>query len=136
MQFKKIITASIVIFVLFLVMDFVLHGILLRGLYAETASLWRAPEAMGRLMWILWVVDVLIAFLVVWLYVKGLEAGKSWQGQGLRFGLVLGLLFSTPMGFSMYAMMPIPFSVALCWFLGAMAEFLIAGLTVAWLFRV
>ncbi|MEI7751364.1 MAG: hypothetical protein WCJ71_04650 [Candidatus Omnitrophota bacterium] len=132
---KKILTASVVVGVLFLVMDFVLHSVLLRGLYAETASLWRAPEALGRLGWIIWVVDVLIAFFFVWLYSKGLEAGKAWLGQGIRFGLVVGLIFSLPMGFSMYAMMPVPFSLGLGWFVGALVEFVVAGVAVAFVFR-
>lgn len=132
---KKIVTASVVVLVLFLVMDYVLHGILLSGLYAETASLWRAPQALDRLAWIIWVVDALIAFLLVWLFAKGWEAGKPWLGQGIRFGLALGLLFSLPMGFSMYAMMPVPFGLALGWFAGGLAEFVIASIAAAWVFR-
>ena len=132
---KKMVTASITVIVLFLLMDYVLHGILLKGLYAETASLWRVPEALGRLMWIFWVVDAIMALLLVWLFAKGWEAGKPWLGQGFRFGLILGLLFALPMGFSMYAMIPIPFSLALGWFAGALVEFVIASLAAAWVFR-
>lgn len=132
---KKIVTASVVVLALFLVMDYVLHGILLRGLYAETAHLWRAPEALGHLAWIIWVVDALMAVLMSWLFAKGWETGKSWLGQGIRFGLVVGLLFSLPMGFSMYAMMPVPFSLGLGWFAGALAEFVIASIAMAWVFR-
>jgi hypothetical protein len=132
---KKIMTASAVVFVLFLIMDFVLHGILLKDLYVETAALWRSHEAFRHFAWILWVVDAFMAFLLVWLFAKGWEAGKTWLGQGVRFGLVLGLLFSLPMGFSMYAMMPIPFSLALGWFSGGLAELVIASIAAAWVFR-
>jgi hypothetical protein len=132
---KKIVMASVLVFVLFLIMDYVLHGILLGGLYAETAHLWRAPEALDRLAWIILAVDVVIAFLMVWLFSKGWEAGKPWLGQGVRFGLVLGLIFSLPMGFSMYAMMPVPFSLGLGWFAGALVEFVVAGIAAAWVFR-
>jgi hypothetical protein len=132
---KKILNASIVVFVLCVIMDYVLHGILLKGLYAETASLWRPAEAIGKLTWIFWVVDAAIAFLLVWLFAKGWEAGKPWLGQGVRFGLVLGLLFSLPMGFSMYAIMPIPLMLALGWFVGSLVEFLIASIAAAWMFR-
>jgi len=135
MQVKKTLIASVVVFVLFTVLDFVLHGILLRDLYAETAHLWRPAETLSGLAWIIWVVDALIAFLFVWLYGKGWEAGKPWLGQGLRFGLVVGLLFSLPMGFSMYAIMPIPLSLGLGWFVGALVEFIIAGIAVAMVFR-
>ncbi len=132
---KKIILSSVLVFVLFLIMDHVLHNVLLAGLYAETASLWRGPGEMRGLLWIIIAVDLALAVLVTWLFAKGWETGKSWAGQGLRFGLVLGLLFSLPMGFSMYAIMPIPFSLGLGWFLGALTEFVIVGLTLAFLFR-
>lgn len=132
---KKTLVAFVVVCVLFLIMDYVLHGILLGGLYAETAHLWRAPEALGRLAWIFWVVDALIAFLFVWLYTKGLETGKPWLGQGVRFGLAVGLIFSLPMGFSMYAMMPVPFSLGLGWFVGALVEFVVAGIAAAFVLR-
>lgn len=132
---KKIATASVVLCVLFLVMDYVLHGILLKGLYAETAFLWRAPEALQRLQWIIWVVDAAMAILIVCLFIRGWEAEKPWLEQGLRFGLALGLVFSLPMGLSMYAILRIPLSLGLGWLAGALAEFLIASIVLAWIFR-
>ncbi len=132
---NKRVLASVAVLVLFLIMDYVLHGILLSGLYAETAPLWRSADTLRGLAWIIWVVDAAMAFLLVWLFAKGWEAGKPWLGQGVRFGLVLGLIFSLPMGFSMYAMMPIPFSLALGWFAGAWVEFVIASIAAAWVFR-
>ena len=129
------ITASVVLLALFLVMDYVLHGVLLSRLYAGTASLWRTSEAVKRLAWIIYVVDAVMAFLLVWLFAKGWEADKPWLGQGFRFGLVLGLLFSLPMGFSMYAIMPVPLSLGFGWFAGALTEFVIAGIVTAWIFR-
>ena len=132
---KKIATASIAAFAVFILMDYLVHSVLLRGLYVETASLWRPMEAIGNLMWIFWVVDAVMAFLTVWLFAKGWEAGKPWLGQGVRFGLVLGLIFSLPMGFSMYAMLPIPLSLGLGWFAGALATFVAAGIAAARVFR-
>ena len=132
---KKIVTASIVVFVLFILMDSLFHGLLLSGLYAETAPLWRAPEVLGGLMWIFWVVDAAMAFLLVWLFAKGWEAGKPWLGQGVRFGLVLGLIFSLPMGFSMYAMLPIPLALGLGWFVSGLVTFVVGSVAAAWVFR-
>lgn len=129
------ITASVMVLVLFLLMDYVLHSILLSGLYAATASLWRTSEEIRRLVWIIWAVDAAMAFLLVWLLAKGWEAGKPWLGQGFRFGLALGLMFSLPMGFSMYAIMPIPLSLGLGWFAGGLAEIVIASIAAAWVIR-
>ena len=132
---KKIAAASVVVFAVFILMDYLVHSVLLRGLYVETASLWRATEALEGLMWVFWVVDAAIAFFTAWLFAKGWEAGKPWLGQGVRFGLVLGLIFSLPMGFSMYAMLPIPLSLGLGWFAGALATFVAASIAAARVFR-
>ena len=77
---KKIAAASVAVFAVFILMDYLVHSVLLRGLYVETASLWRPMEAIGDLMWIFWVVDAVMAFLTVWLFAKGWEAGKSSRG--------------------------------------------------------
>lgn len=132
---KKIVTSTLVVFVLFLIMDYVLHSILLSGLYAETAHLWRSAESLRGLTWIIPVVDAALAFLLVWLFAKGWETGKPWLGQGIRFGLVLGLFFSLPMGFSMYSIMPVPFILGLGWFVGALVEVVVASVVTAWIFR-
>jgi len=132
---KKAWIASVVVFALFLIMDYILHGILLGDLYAGTASLWRPPSDQQQLAWIIATVDAAIALAFVWLYTKGVEAGKAWPGQGIRFGLAIGLIFSLPMGFSMYAMMPVPFSLALGWFMGALVEFVVAGVAAAFMLR-
>ncbi len=132
---KKTLTASIVVFALFLIMDYILHGILLGGLYAETAALWRPASDQQGLLWVIASVDAVIACLFVWLYRKGWEAGKAWLGQGIRFGLAVGLIFSLPMGFSMYAMMPVPLSLGLGWFAGALVEFVVAGIAAAFVLR-
>lgn len=125
---KKFMVASGVVFLIFIVLDFLIHGVILNGLYEQTASLWRPPEDIQRMSWIMWVTDAFMAVLFVWLFSKGLEADKPYPLQGVRFGFALGLLFSIPMGFGLYAILPIPFALAFGWFAGGLAEFVIAGL--------
>jgi len=128
MSRKNFWVTSGVIFFLFVVLDYFLHGVLLAGLYEQTASLWRPLEELQRLSWIMWVTDAVEAILFVWLFSKGLEANKPYPVQGLRFGLALGILFSFPIGFGMYAISPVPFALGFGWFAGGVAEFVIAGL--------
>ncbi len=135
MNHKKFWMAALVVFLMWFVLDTVIHGMLLQDLYRQSAHLWRPLADMQRMGWILWLVDAAMAVIFVWIFAKGLEAGKSYAGQGLRFGIVIGLMFSLPMAFSMYAVSPIPFALALGWFTSGLFEFAVAGLLAGLIYR-
>jgi hypothetical protein len=48
----------------------------------------------------------------------------------LSYGVLLGLAFGLSMGYGTYAVQPIPYIMALTWFLGTLVEFTVAGLLV------
>ena len=72
---------------------------------------------------------VLIAsFTFAWIYAKFI-ASKSIT-TGLKYGLWWGLGAGVSMGYGTYAVIPIPYLMALVWFLGSLAEGATAGLIV------
>ena len=60
---------------------------------------------------------------------------KGYQGkgiaEGLRYGLYIGILMATPMAYASYAMYPIPYSLALQWFLYCTVQSILLGVLVA-----
>ena len=46
MDTKKVLISTVIIFIFVFIFEMILHGFMLRGLYMETANLWRSPEAM------------------------------------------------------------------------------------------
>ena len=104
---------------------------MLQGLYAETKHLWR-PD-MASKMWIMQVVSLVTSFLFVYIFTKGYE-GKGIM-EGFRFGLIVGLFTSLPMGYGSYAVMPIPYELAFKWFLYGTAEMIVVGMIAALIYR-
>jgi len=124
---KRIIGAIVAVFVLWGVLDFLLHGVLMTQMYAATAPLWR-PRAEMQL-WLIYLVTLISAGCFVGIY--GLLTGDGSLTGALRYGLLFGVAAGMSMGFGMYAVMPIPLGMAVIWCLGILVESL-AGAWVAW----
>ncbi len=119
----RLIGAIVALFVAWSAMDFVIHGMLLTSLYEETKEFWRPQEEYKYgLMNIVTLVSVICFTLVyAWFFKeKNLMAG-------LKYGLLFGIGSAITMGYGTYTYMPIPYHLALYWFLGRLAESLVAG---------
>ena len=78
-------------------------------------------------------VFVFASFLFVFIFTKGYE-GKG-IGEGVRYGIIIGLFATIPMSFGSYSVMPMTFSLALGWFIYGMIEYIILGIVVALLYK-
>ena len=123
---KKIIVPTIVVFVAWSILDYVIHVVILGSAYQATATLWRPAGEMK--MTLMYVVTLIYALAVVVVYAKFI-ADKG-VATGLKFGFWLGLGTGVGMGYGTYSVMPIPYSMALTWFLGTLVEMMVAGLIV------
>lgn len=128
MNTKRWLLASVAVFVVIFILEFIIHGVLLQGLYQQTAPVWRPMADMQRLMWILWVGYLVLAPLFVFIYTKGYEKGKPGLGQGFRFGLYVGAMLSVLHGFGWYAILPIPLALSIYWSVAIIVEFVAMGI--------
>ena len=135
MNTKRWLWASIAVFVVLAVSDFLIHGVLLSGLYQQTASVWRPPADAQRLTWIFFVGYLVFAPMFTLIYTKGYEASKSGLGQGLRFGLYLGAMLSVANSYGWYVVLPIPLVIACYWFAAILVQFMLAGIAVGLIYR-
>jgi hypothetical protein len=121
---KKILIAGVVIFIAWAVVDFIVHGWILQGAYAATARFWRpmAEMKMG-LMYFTTLISAL-AFSAIF----GFVSDKKGLGRGILFGLLYGVGVGIPMGYGTYSYMPIPYPMALTWFLGTLARGVLGGI--------
>lgn len=120
---KRIIMAVVAVFIVWSVLDFILHGLLLHSTYNETAHLWRPMEEMN--MPLMYLVTLISAICYVLIY--GLLVGEKSLFSGIKFGVLIGLAIGFSMGFGSYSYMPIPMKLAWSWFLGAWIEAIAAG---------
>jgi hypothetical protein len=131
MNTKKFILASLAVFITGMILDFIVHGLILKGAYESLTSVWRAD--MNSFMWIMYVGSLLFSFLFVYIFSKGYE-GKGMM-EGVRFGFIIGLIMVFTSSFGQYSMYPIPFSLAIQWFIYGMVEFIILGIVAAVIYK-
>jgi len=120
---KRTIWAVVAVFLSWSMLDFILHGLLLRSIYEATSNLWRPMDQMHMpLMYF-----VTLVFTVCFVLIYGLLVGQKSLSSGIRFGALFGLATGISMGFGSYSYMPIPLTLAWSWFLGSWIEAIAAG---------
>ncbi|MGB9907408.1 MAG: hypothetical protein ACPLRR_08500 [Candidatus Saccharicenans sp.] len=131
MNGKRFIIASVVVFVAFQVMEFVVNNIIMMSQYESLQNLWR-PD-MASKMWIMYLVGVLVAFLFTYVFIKGRE-GKG-MAEGIRYGLIIWALVAVPMSLWTWVMLPVPFKMSLWWMIFSLIEYIVAGILVAAIYK-
>jgi hypothetical protein len=120
---KRILLATLAVFVAWQILDFVLHSLILMKAYEETSSIWRPMEEMK---WVsMYISSIISALLFTVIY--GLLIKPKSIKNGLIYGLLFGLCAGTAMGYGTYAVIPIPYFMAFAWFLGSTIEYVVAG---------
>lgn len=104
---KKFLVAWLVVFVVWLVGGFVVHGVMLNTDYANLPDLFRSENEPQQYFPFMLLAHVLMAAAFVCIYTRGVES-KPWLAQGLRFGLVIALLTTVPIYLIYYAVQPMP----------------------------
>lgn len=135
MNTKRWLFATLAGFVVYAVLQMVLHGMLLGDLYKQTASVWRPEAQMHSLMWLLWLSYLIAAAMLAFIYAKGYEPGKSSLGQGVRFGVYAGILIATLMSLGSYFSLPVPGVLALYWFIGWLIITVAVGAAIGVIYR-
>lgn len=130
MSVGKTIGAMAGAFVLQVAGMYVIHDVWLKTSYQLTANLWRSPAEINHRMWAMMIANVIYAFAVVLIYVRGVEH-KPWIGQGIRFGILLALVTTVYGSVGAVVTMPIPRAIPIRWMIGEGALCILLGLLVA-----
>ncbi|HXI47190.1 MAG TPA: hypothetical protein VNH39_01285 [Steroidobacteraceae bacterium] len=131
---KKFVIAWIVLFVAWLLGDFVVHAVLLRADYLHLANLYRTEGDQQKYFSLMILAHVIMSGALVWIYARGAEA-KPWMAQGVRFGAAVALLTAVPTYMIYFVVQPMPGDVAIKQILFESVLMLMLGTIVAWLYR-
>jgi hypothetical protein len=123
---KKILLAGLAVFVLWSLLDMIIHGLILGSVYSSTPSVWRPVGEIK--MALMYVTVFIVAMAFTFLY--GGFAGDKNVRTGLKFGCLWGVGFGVGVGYGTYSIIPIPYFMAFTWFLGTVVEGTLAGLLV------
>lgn len=107
MTTKKKILAFVTILVLTTLANFLIHAVLLQGVYQQNANLMRSPQDGQTHAPFLLVGFLFFAVAFVWLY-PHTGTGGAWLMQGFRYGVAIWLLAAVSRYFIYYAIQPWP----------------------------
>jgi hypothetical protein len=114
------------------VWGWLLNGLLLKDVYAETPNLWRSQGEMATLFqWII-IGQVLIVFSFVMIYASGFAGGGIMAG--IRLGLLLEIA-AIGMRLGFYAVQPIPGRLILYGSSGGIMDMVIVGAMVGAIYK-
>jgi len=114
-------------------MAFVVHSVLMTDTYESLAAVFRPEEEMFGIMWQMMVGQAAYLLLFCYIFTKGREAAGI--GEGLRYGVLMGLFLGIPMAVEQYVVFPIPGSVAATWFASTLVFLVVCGAVFAAIYR-
>jgi hypothetical protein len=131
---KKFLISTIVVFVVWMLGGFVVHGFWLGPYYETMPNIMRSLDDQNAYFHWMIIAHVLMAIAFVWIYRRGCE-DKPWLQQGLRFGAAIALLAPIPTFMIFYSVQQNPAALALRQAIGDGIVVIILGVIVAFLNR-
>jgi hypothetical protein len=130
-MFKQTLVTTVVLFILWSVIDFLVHGILLQSAYQETVHLWRSDDEYYAML--VSAVTLIYGFCVVSID-SNFIAPKSLT-TGFNYCVALGSGVSALVGLGSFSYMPIPFSLAIAGFGVSFIKLVAAGLVAGYVVK-
>jgi hypothetical protein len=127
---KKVWLGFIGTFITLEILEAIVNFVILNSAYQASAQVWR-PDMMSK-MWIYHLLALIGSFFFAFIFSKGFE--NKGIVEGVRYGIYVGIWLSIGKAYGTYAMIAIPYSLALQWFIYGVLEYVIAGVVLAFIF--
>jgi hypothetical protein len=129
---KRFILAFVAAYIFIFVWGWLLNGVLLKEIYAQTPNLWRPrAEMMSLFHWII-IGQALIVFAFIMIYASGFAAGGVLAG--IRLGVLLEIA-AIGMRLGFYAVQPIPGKLIFYGSMSGIIEMIIVGAIVGAIYK-
>ncbi len=128
---KKLWIGFVAVFVTTQIIEGLVDFYLLDPIYSSYSHIWRPIAEMK--LWMLPVTGMFFSFFFVFIFSKGYE--RKGVAEGIRFGLFVALMVALPRAYGDYALMQIPYSLAVQRVLFGSLEYVIAGAVLSGVFR-
>ena len=99
-------------------------------IYSSLPQIWRPISEVK--LWLLPITGIFFSYFFVFIFSKGYE--RKGLLEGVRYGLYVALMVALPIAYGNYALMQIPYSLALQWFIFRTVEYVIAGAILSGIF--
>lgn len=134
MNYGRLALAAVAATVVDGVYGFLVYGNIISGEFARYPAIYRSSEVQTGYLPMMFV-GILFAMLVAsYLYAKGYEGGNGLQ-EGMRFGVLVGLVMVGYVAGVNYAIMNIGKRMALYYALAGLVEWVVVGMTIGFVYR-
>ena len=127
---KKVWLGFFATFITLEILERIVNVVILGSAFESVKSMMR-PDMMTKL-WILDLVTLIGSFFFAFIFSKGFE--NKGIVEGVRYGIYIGIWLSVGKAYGTYAMVAIPYSLALQWFIYGVLEYVIAGVVLSFIF--
>ena len=131
---RRFAISAAVVFVVWMALDFFVHGVLLYGDYASIPNVMRPPADANTRMPLMALAYVFMAVAFTWIYLKGRE-DKPWLPQGVRYGVAVAFLTVIPTSLIYHVVTQVPLDLAIKQIVLGFIVIVIVGIVLAWLNR-
>jgi hypothetical protein len=131
-NFGRVAAAAIVAWIVYLAVSPLVNNVLMADLYAQHARVFRPNADMNVAFGL---AATLAGFFVfAYAYAKGYEGGSG-AVEGLRYGVIVGLLLATFSVAWNYVVLPVSAALAAAWIVDVIVEMAIYGTTVGLIYK-
>jgi len=123
----------VVVFIVMQGLGFVIHTVMMADTYAGLGSVFRPEAEMMDMMWMMMLSGAIMLFIFCYIFTRGYE-GKGIM-EGVRFGLLIGVMMAGPMSIDQHVIYPLPSGVATIWLLSGVASLMVAGAVFAAIYK-
>jgi hypothetical protein len=134
MNLIRVALAAVVTWVVYLGVSFVVHTILLADIYQRHRAVMRPEEQANAILPVGFVFALVGFFAFAYAYAKGYE-GSSGLQEGLRFGVLVGILICCFATIWQYMVWPVSGTLLIAWMLDYIIEFAIYGMIVGVIYK-
>ena len=125
MKNKTLWIGFVVVFIVMQGIGFVVHTISMADTYASLGSVMRAENEMNDMMWMMMLSGVIMIFMFCYIFTKGYEGLGIMEG--VRYGLMVGIMMSGAMAIDPHVIFPLPSDVAVVWLLTGVGTLMLGG---------
>ena len=133
MNTKRFWMAFVAAYLVYHALGFLIHAIWLDPSYQDLASVFRPKEQMDQMMWIIFLPSAVLTLMFCYIFTRGYE--NRGIGEGVRYGLYMGLFFMVVQAYDAYLIYPLPHHLVFKWFVSGMVVFVAMGAVVSLVYK-
>lgn len=133
-ELKKYLLPTVIVFIVITIFNLVFHGMVMEKLYLDNSHFLRPQDEIQKHKHYMWIANFIYSSAFVYIYSKGHEKKNAIE-QGIRYGLWISLLIWIPDALVTFTVFPFPKAMHLGWLIGYVVQSIIAGITVATVYK-